>query len=157
MNMAVLNDREIEDRIRQGMLITGDYDIKLVTPNGYDVRADIIRVSDMEKKDAADIPSNSHFFISTMETINLPPDITAQIWIRSSYARKGIIGSFGFIDAGFRGQLTLSFYNSSGEPLRISRGERVAQVVFLAMSSAAERDYSSRSGKYQNSSGIKLS
>ena len=157
MNMTVLNDREIEDRIGKGLLITGEYDIKLVTPNGYDVRADIIRVSDKEMKEGAEIPSKSHFFISTMETISLPADITAQIWIRSSYARKGILGSFGFIDAGFRGQLTLSFYNSSEEGLHISRGERVAQVVFLAMSSPSERDYSSRSGNYQNSSGIKLS
>jgi dCTP deaminase len=157
MKMAVLNDREIENRIRQGMLITGDYDIKLVTPNGYDVRADMIRFSGIEKKEFADIASSRHFYISTMETINLPPDITAQIWIRSSYARKGIIGSFGFIDAGFRGQLTLSFYNASEDFVRISRGDRVAQVVFLAMTSAADRDYSSRSGRYQDSSGIKLS
>ncbi len=157
MIMTVLNDREIEGRIRKGQLITGEYDIKLVTPNGYDVRADMIRVADIEKKDGADIPPKTHFFVSTMETMALPADITAQIWIRSSYARKGILGSFGFIDAGFRGQLTLSFYNSSGDQLHISRGERVAQVVFLAMSSAAERDYSSRSGNYQNSSGIKLS
>ncbi|MGC8515625.1 MAG: dCTP deaminase [Thermoplasmata archaeon] len=155
--MTVLNDREIEARIRKGQLITGEYDIKLVTPNGYDVRADMIRVSDIEKKDGADIPAKTPFFVSTMETIALTADITAQIWIRSSYARKGILGSFGFIDAGFRGQLTLSFYNSSGKQLHISRGERVAQVVFLQMSSPAERDYSSRSGNYQNSSGIKLS
>lgn len=157
MIMAVLNDREIEERIRKGVLITGEYDIKLVTPNGYDVRAENIRVSGIERKDGADIPSRNQFFVSTMETIALPADISAQIWIRSSYARKGIIGSFGFIDAGFRGQLTLSFYNSSDESLHISKGERIAQVVFLIMSSPAERDYSMRSGNYQNSSGIKLS
>ncbi|MCL4451201.1 MAG: dCTP deaminase [Candidatus Thermoplasmatota archaeon] len=155
--MAVLNDREIEERIRKGNLITGEYDIKLVTPNGYDVRAESIRVSGMERKDGADIPSRNQFFVSTMETIDLPADISAQIWIRSSYARKGIIGSFGFIDAGFRGQLTLSFFNSSDESLHISRGERIAQVVFMIMTSPAERDYSMRSGNYQNSSGIKLS
>ena len=34
MIMTVLNDREIEGRIRKGQLITGEYDIKLVTPNG---------------------------------------------------------------------------------------------------------------------------
>ena len=93
MNMTVLNDREIEDRIGKGLLITGEYDTKLVTPNGYDVRADIIRVSDKEMKEGAEIPSKSHFFISTMETISLPAPLSllaiCAVPPLRSYRKKG--------------------------------------------------------------------
>ncbi len=157
MNMTVLNDRVIGEMIAKGSLICGNLDTKLITPNGYDIRADKIRIPGSDADQGGDIMPMTNFFISSMETINLPDNMTAGIWIRSSYARKGVIGSFGFIDAGFRGQLTLSFFNASPEKVRIVRGDRIAQVVFFQMLSPADHDYSDRSGNYQDSKGIKLS
>jgi dCTP deaminase len=76
------------------------------------------------------------------------------MFTRSSFARRGILGSFGFVDAGFRGQLTLSFYNSSSDPLKLKAGDRIAQIVFHRIDQPVERNYEQRSGNYQNSSGI---
>ncbi|MCJ2511846.1 MAG: dCTP deaminase, partial [Candidatus Thermoplasmatota archaeon] len=57
-------------------------------------------------------------------------DIAGQLWIRTSWARKGVMASFGKIDAGFEGNLTLSAFNSTREVIDVPIGETFAQVVF---------------------------
>ncbi len=84
------------------------------------------------------------------------PQITSQLWIRSSYARKGVMASFGKVDAGFHGNLTISCFNSNDEPLEIPIGDRFCQIVFENLSSVPSELYDKKSGTYQNQRGIKL-
>ena len=67
------------------------------------------------------------------------------------------MGSFGFIDAGFNGHLSLSFYNCSSWEIDLKHGDKIAQVVFIELTSESDITYGERSGNYQNSTGIKLS
>ncbi len=153
--MTILNDKTIEKYIEEGALLTSA-ETKFITPNGYDLRVDKIRVNGVETEESAEIPAKTHFYVSTMESAALPDNISGQLWIRTSYARKGVIGSFGFIDAGYRGQLTLCFYNASTESIHLAREDRIAQIVFNTMSDYATKNYEKRSGNYQNSKGIRL-
>ena len=82
--------------------------------------------------------------------------ITSQLWIRSSYARKGVMASFGKVDAGFHGTLTISCFNSNDEPLEIPIGDRFCQIVFENMASKPSELYDKKSGNYQNQRGLKL-
>ncbi len=156
--MCVLSDSEIIYFASEGKLISNGFIESSVTPNGYDLRIETLMLPDVLPDASAgiDIPPHSWFAASTMEKVTLPGDISAQLWIRSSYARKGIIGSFGKVDAGFSGTLTLSFYNASSKAIRLARGERVAQIVFERLCANTDRDYESRSGNYQNQSGVTL-
>jgi len=77
--------------------------------------------------------------------------VTAYMHIRSSLAREGIIGSFAVVDPGFRGQLTLNLHNVSDKEVTLHEGERIVQIVFHRLGSAANKGYS---GSYQNSKGI---
>ena len=140
------------------ILIGENFDPASLTPNGYDVRIDKIRIeaNDLDMANAV-VPPRTSFFISTIERMNMPKNVGGQIWIRSSYARKSVMGSFGFIDAGFNGHLTLSFYNSSSREIDLKHGDRIAQVVFIELTSESDITYGERSGNYQNSTGIKLS
>lgn len=151
--MTALNDHEISSLIATGKLIKEGYYEGSVTPNGYDLRVETIRVNGKDS-DRADITPNSHFLVSTLEYLDLPDNIVGQIWIRSSFARRGIIGSFGAVDAGFSGNLTLSFLNAGSENLSLAMGERIAQIVFHRLESQSERSYAERSGNYQNSRGV---
>jgi deoxycytidine triphosphate deaminase len=47
------------------------------------------------KSGIAKIPPLTWFAISTKEFIKMGPQVTSQLWIRSSYARKGIMASLG--------------------------------------------------------------
>jgi dCTP deaminase len=104
----------------------------------------------------AKIPPLTWFAISTKEYIKMGSQITSQLWIRSSYARKGIMASFGKVDAGFHGTLTISCFNSNDEPLQIPIGDRFCQIVFENLASTPSELYDKKSGTYQNQLGIKL-
>lgn len=151
--MATLSDRDILSMTSRGQLISENFHERSLTPNGYDLRVHDIRFDGTDKNEAA-IKPGSHFLASTMEYMALPPDVIGQIWIRSSFSRKGIIGSFGAVDAGYHGTLTLSFFNAGNETLEIKSGERIAQIVFHRLESIPKKAYEERSGNYQNSRGV---
>lgn len=151
--MATLSDRDIIALSGKGALIAEKFREESVTPNGYDLRAATIRYNGFDLEKVA-ISPKSHFLVATLEYLKLPDDVMGQIWVRSSYARRGVLGSFGAVDAGYHGNLTLSFFHSGTEEFQIARGDRIAQIVFHRMESVPEKTYSQRSGNYQGSRGI---
>ena len=96
------------------------------------------------------------FYVSTIERVRMADDICAQLWLRTTWIRKGVIGAFGKIDAGFEGTLTLGAYNATDDPVEIPIGERFCQMVLETLNSVSLKDYSQRSGNYQGQTGITL-
>ena len=157
--MSILSDNDILNSMKNNDLGIEPFIEKNLTPNGYDLSiAEVfIRKSDEHIKEGmAIIPPLTWFAISTKEFVKMGPQITSQLWIRSSYARKGILASFGKVDAGFHGTLTISCFNSNDEPIEIPMGDRFCQIVFENMSSIPSELYDKKSGTYQNQRGIKL-
>ena len=157
--MTILSDKDIEDSIEKNLLDIEPYNPKNLTPNGYDLSIDEIYIKKTNQhinEGVAIIPKLTWFAISTKEFIKMGPQITSQLWIRSSYARRGVMASFGKVDAGFHGTLTISCFNSNYEPLEIPIGDRFCQIVFENMESIPSELYDKKSGKYQNQRGIKL-
>jgi len=157
--MAILSDIDIKNFMENNNLGIEPFVEKNLTPNGYDLSIDevFIRKTDEHiKEGAAIIPPQTWFAISTREFVKMGPQITSQLWIRSSYARKGVMASFGKVDAGFHGNLTISCFNSNDEPLEIPIGDRFCQIVFEHLSSVPSELYDEKSGNYQNQRGIKL-
>jgi len=158
--MTVLSDGGILRAIRDGELDIENFIEKNLTPNGYDLSIAEIKVGqDGETQNSGDviIPAGKWFAVSTLEYIKCGPQITTQLWIRTSWARKGIVSSFGKVDAGFEGTLTLSAYNSSDRDVIIPIGQRFAQIVFERLDAPSEKVYAQRSGNYQGQRGVKLS
>jgi dCTP deaminase len=157
--MSILSDIDIKRCIQKNELGIEPFVEKNLTPNGYDLSIDeiFIRKTDEHIKEGmAKIPAQTWFAISTKEFVKMGSKITSQLWIRSSYARKGVMASFGKVDAGFHGTLTISCFNSNDEPLEILIGDRFCQIVFENMQSAPSELYDKKSGNYQNQKGIKL-
>ena len=105
-------------------------------------------------KEKLSIPPGERFAISTKEVISCGENYCAQLWLRTSWARKGIICSFGKIDSGFKGNLTLLGLNASKKSVDIKIGNTFAQIVFEKLSTTANELYEERSGNYQNQKGI---
>ncbi len=154
--MGALSDRDIKALVDKGYLIEENFVEKNLTPNGYDLTIGEVKVNSDAVSEEAMVPGTSRFLVSSREFMNLTNDVIGMIWIRSSYARKGVLGSFGLVDAGFRGNLTLTFYNSSPDEISVRAGDRIAQIVFVRLESSVDKSYSERSGNYQNSRGISL-
>ena len=157
--MTILSDNDIKNSIEKNDLNIEPFDEKNLTPNGYDLSIEEIYIKKVDqhiKEGIAIIPPMTWFAISTKEFVKMGPEITSQLWIRSSYARKGVMASFGKVDAGFHGTLTISCFNSNNEPLEISIGDRFCQIVFENLSSRPGELYDKKSGNYQNQRGLKL-
>ncbi len=157
--MTILSDRDIKEGIKQKKLSIEPFNEKNLTPNGYDLTIDEIYIKKTDehiKEGMVTIPPVTWFAISTKEFVKMGPQIASQLWIRSSYARKGVMASFGKVDAGFHGTLTISCFNSNDEELEIPIGDRFCQIVFEQLSSAPSELYDKKSGNYQNQRGVKL-
>jgi len=155
----ILSDLDILKLIENKELGIEPFVEKNLTPNGYDLSIEEVYIKKTDnhiKKDVAVIPPQTWFAISTKEFVKMGPKVTSQLWIRSSYARKGVMASFGKVDAGFHGNLTISCFNSNDEPLKIPIGDRFCQIVFENMSSVPSELYDKKSGNYHNQRGIKL-
>lgn len=157
--MAILSDRDILAGMESGYLGIGDFHERGLTPNGYDLRIAEVAVRGDDavvREGTAVIPPRTMFYVSTVEKVRMPSDCCAQLWMRTTWIRRGCMGSFGKIDAGFEGTLTLGAYNAADEPVELPIGERFCQMVFETLTTASERDYAGRSGNYQGQTGITL-
>jgi dCTP deaminase len=83
---------------------------------------------------------------STAETVFVPNGYAARVEGRSSWGRKGLLihASAGFIDPGFRGQITLELKNlHQVETIRLPVEDRICQITYLTMSAPALYPYGS--------------
>ena len=88
---------------------------------------------------------------TTMEYFELPDDLTAFVEGRSSLGRMGLfIQNAGWVDPGFKGEITLELYNANRCAIELKAGRRVGQLVFAKMDSPALNPYN---GKYQGQTG----
>ncbi len=157
--MTILSDRDIVKAVDDGNLGVAPWNDKSLTPNGYDVRVAEISINGVihgADEGTVRIPPKTMFYVSTVERVRFPDDMCGNLWLRTSWIRKGVIAAFGMVDAGFEGTLTLGSYNSSDSEVEIPIGERYCQLVFHTMSSPSEKSYEKRSGHYQNQTGVTL-
>lgn len=88
---------------------------------------------------------------TTLEYIEIPNGLTAQVQGRSSLGRLGLfIQNAGWIDPGFKGQITLELYNASRSPIILESGVRIGQLIFAECKSKSINTYG---GKYSGQKG----
>ena len=155
----LLSDGDIRKTMEEGELDIDPFEEKCLTPNGYDLSVESVRLpaaGTEVREGKALLPGMCWFLVSTRESVRLGRGIAAQLWLRSSFARRGVLASFGKVDAGFAGNLTVSAFNASAGPLELGIGERFCQMVFERLARPADMSYSERSGNYQNQRGITM-
>jgi len=60
----------------------------------------------------------------------IPPGYELQVRPRSGLqCKSGIVGAWGTVDEGYRGDIGVALYNHSDEPFHVSVGDRIAQLV----------------------------
>lgn len=91
-----------------------------------DAGADLFSVEEVT------IPAGERRDVGTGLALAVPSGYAGFVQPRSGLAfRHGImvVNSPGLIDAGFRGEVRVSLYNSGREPFAVRVGERIAQLV----------------------------
>lgn len=93
---------------------------------------------------------------SLKEYVEIPADLIGRLEGRSSLGRIGLLvhATAGYVDPGFKGNLTLEIANVGVLPIKLYPGQRICQIVIEEMKSPAEIPYGLRKGsKYLNEKG----
>lgn len=126
------------------------YDLSLSGVQSINFRSEHFD-DNLERDGEIKILPGESFLAATIETISLPNNITGEIVNKSSTGRKGLfLASSGWVDPGFRGQLTVAMKNESMKPLVLKYGQRLWQIVFAD----CEEVESLYEGHYQDSQGV---
>lgn len=137
----VLSSSLIRSRVNDGSLGITPFAEESLQPSSYDLRSaeDIV------------IKKGTMTLVPTMEFVSLPDDLCATLWGRSSFGRKGVVLGAGYIDPGFRGNLTLCMVNAGPEDIPVTKGMRVVQMLIHPVDGKVESAYN---GNYQDSHGV---
>jgi dUTP pyrophosphatase len=95
--------------------------------------------------------------VRTGLAFELPPGIEMQVRPRSGLAlRHGITmpNAPGTIDPDYRGELLVILQNGGAEPVRIARGERIAQLVFARFETPAIAEVTSLAASERGAGGF---
>ena len=175
----IFSDRTIKEAIATGRVLIDPFEPEMVQPSSVDLRCDyFFRVFENHRYPLIDPKapqedltklieaSEEEPFIlhpgefvlgATLETIGLADDIVARLEGKSSLGRLGLLihSTAGFIDPGFKGQVTLELSNVANLPIAIYPGMKIGQVSFYQLSTPAEHPYGSAGAgsKYQGQSG----
>jgi len=153
----MLSDRDILEAMKSKEIEIINFNEENLTPNGYDLTIGEIMIPKLNvhiKSGKIDIPALTRFLVGSKEYIKLNNKYVAQIWIKSRWARRGILASFGLVDAGFEGILTMGAFAS--EDITMEIGDKFAQICFIPLKSPVEKTYAERSGNYQKQKNIKI-
>jgi len=95
---------------------------------------------------------NEFVLATTRETIKVPGYMAGYISGRSSVGRAGLqVQNAGFVDAGFKGKITLELYNQAPFPILLEEGTRICQITFHRLDTEAQHPYQ---GKYHDQDGV---
>jgi dCTP deaminase len=176
--MAVLSDRDIRAAMQAGRVRIDPYDASCLQPSSVDLHLDAdfrvfrnnrypyidVRAEQPDLTELVTIAEDEPFILhptefvlgQTLEWVEIPDDLVARIEGKSSLGRLGLLihSTAGYVDPGFKGNLTLELSNVANLPIALYRGMKIGQISFFKMTSAVERPYGSRElgSKYQGQS-----
>ena len=131
--------RRLDPESGSDKLVITPYHKECQQPASYDLRA------------ASDIllPPGSCTLVPTTEWVELPTDLAGTLMCRSSFGRRGVLLGAGYVDPGFRGQLTLCLTNLGSNDITIMKDDRIVQMILHEVREG-NRGYA---GRYQDSYG----
>lgn len=90
------------------------------------------KLYDLDFRESITIAPQQFMLGHSMEFLELPDILSAEVEGRSSFARLGleVHVTAGFIDPGFKGMLTFELFNSGPNPIKLYPGLRIAQLRF---------------------------
>jgi len=176
--MSVLADRDIRAAIERGEIVIRPLDLDDVQPASVDLHLDRrfrvfrnnrypyidVRQAQPDLTELIRIADDEQFILhpgefvlgQTLEWVELPNDLVARLEGKSSLGRLGLLihSTAGYVDPGWKGNLTLELSNVANLPIALYHGMKIGQISFFRMTSPVDRPYGSPElgSKYQGQS-----
>jgi deoxycytidine triphosphate deaminase len=96
--------------------------------------ADIVLVAAYGKQKSIKIKPGDFFLVKTIESVNMPQDLTASITPRSTTYRSGLFLRTGNVPPGYCGGLTFGLKNEGPVTVEIEMGARFVHIQFSEVS-----------------------
>ena len=165
--MSVLSDRDIRAELEIGRVVIRPVrpgrpaavvgrppprpQFRVFRNNRYpyiDVRApqpDLTELLTIEDDEPFILHPGEFVLGQTLEWVELPDDLVARLEGEVSLGRLGLLihSTAGYVDPGWKGNLTLELSNVANLPIALYYGMRIGQISFFKMSSPVERPYGS--------------
>src|ERR671914_2135049 len=174
----ILSDRDIREAIASGRIGIDPLKDEDIQPSSVDLHVDRVFLTfhnhrhpfiDVRKPmegltEKVEVPDGEAFILhpgefvlgSTREHVTLADDLVARLEGKSSLGRIGLLihSTAGYVDPGWRGNLTLELSNVANLPIALYYGMKIGQISFFRMSSPVDRPYGSPElgSKYQGQS-----
>lgn len=87
----------------------------------------------------------------SLESFNIPDNLTGLLFCKSSYARLGMNMAPTVLKSGWSGQLVLEIYNQTNMPMAIYEGCGIGTIYFAEHTESSLNPYD---GKYQHQEGV---
>lgn len=88
-------------------------------------------IVELEESQYFEILPGEFVVATTLERLEMPEDVMATLYPRSSQSRKGLsIDLTGIVDAGYHGNLIIPMENKTHQPIKLYPGERFCQLTF---------------------------
>jgi deoxycytidine triphosphate deaminase len=150
----ILGPKELLRRVKKDKLVEGLSERELTNPEGtgFDLRLgevfkisgkaflgethrqtpDItsIKVYDPKKPSSIKIKPGDFYLVKTIEKINCPINLSAQILPRTTTFRSGLFIRTGPIQPGYSGELTFGLKNEGPVTVEIEMGARFTHILF---------------------------
>ena len=177
--MSVLSDRDIRAAIEGGEIGIRPYDPRDLQPSSVDLHLDRsfrvfrnnrypyidVRAPQPDLTELLHVEDDEPFILhpgefvlgQTLEWVELPTDLVARLEGKSSLGRLGLLihSTAGYVDPGWRGNLTLELSNVANLPIALYYGMKIGQISFVQLSEPAETPYGADAigSKYQGQRG----
>jgi dCTP deaminase len=124
----------------------------------WEIEEDHTYLKEAEKDEIGryiDLPPGDFILATTLEQVNIPDYLSARVEGKSSLGRIGLAVHItaGFIDPGFRGNITLEIANLGSWVVRLRPGMRIAQIAFTRMEQSPINPYGKVNNHYQHQRG----
>lgn len=140
----ILSGTEIRRRLGtdslKGDLVIRPFGDSSLQPASYDLRVGEDGI----------LPQGKCTLVPTLEWVELPGDLAATLRCRSSFGRKGVLLGAGYVDPGFRGQLTLCLTNCGEGDIPVRKQDRIVQMILHEVRDGGVL----YGGRYQDSNGV---
>lgn len=159
----ILGPKKLLELVKKEKLVTGLSERELKNPEGagFDLRLGAVhkitggvaflgeedrQTPDVEtlikfkknKKQSITIFPNEFYLASTIESVNLPKDLTANFKPRTTTFRSGVFVRTGNVAPGYKGPLTFALKNEGPLPVTIELGARIIHIQFIWVDGGGE-------------------
>lgn len=149
--MTILADVAIRAALESGRVMIRPLGEDAVQPGSVDLRlGPVLKIAQYRGHRLHHLIDDGPYWLSqftfvlgaTLEWVEVHEDLSGILAGKSTRARQGVIlENAGFVDAGWRGELTLEMFALSPAPVLLTHGMKIGQIRFEQMTSRAERPY----------------